>query len=91
MRSAPDLAAAGITEALPDPVLELHNGDGALIAVNDNWRTDQKQQISSTGIPPGDDRDAAIVAKLLPSGYTAIVRGKENQTGVALVEFYQLP
>ncbi|MBA3350849.1 MAG: hypothetical protein H0U23_00175 [Blastocatellia bacterium] len=87
----PDLAAAGITEALPDPVLELHNGDGALIAVNDNWRTDQKQQISSTGIPPGDDRDAAIVAKLLPSGYTAIVRGKENQTGVALVEFYQLP
>jgi hypothetical protein len=43
-----------------------------------------------TGIPPSNDLESAIVATLLPEAYTAVVRGKNNTTGVALVEVYRL-
>jgi len=86
----PSLTAAGVTGALADPVLELHDGSGALIFRNDNWRTDQQQEIIDTTVPPTDDRESAIVATLLPGAYTAIVGGANSTTGVALVEVYAL-
>ena len=58
---------------------------------NDDWESDQKQQIIDTTVPPTDSRESAIVATLNPGNYTAIVRGKNNTTGVALVEAYVLP
>jgi hypothetical protein len=76
--------------ALQDTVLELHDGSGATIASNDDWRTDQQQEIIDTSVPPTDNRESAIVATLNPGAYTAIVRGKGNTTGVALVEVYGL-
>ena len=76
--------------ALQDPTLELRDGSGSLIASNDDWRTLQEQQIIDTTVPPTDDRESAIVATLDPGNYTAIVRGKNNSTGVALVEAYAL-
>jgi len=86
----PSLTNFGVPNALPDPTLELHDGNGALIAVNDNWRTDQEAEIVATGIPPSDNLEAAILRDLLPGSYTAIVRGSSNTTGVALVEAYEL-
>ena len=86
----PSLAAAGVSGALADPVLELHDSAGSVIFRNDNWRTDQEQQIIDTTIPPTDDRESAIVATLQPGAYTAIVGGANNTTGVALVEVYAL-
>ena len=86
----PSLAADGISGALADPVLELHDSAGSLIFRNDNWRNDQEQQIIDTTIPPADDRESAIVATLPPGTFTAIVRGANNTTGVALVEVYSL-
>jgi hypothetical protein len=86
----PSLTAAGVTGALPDPVLELHGSDGSLIFHNDNWRTTQQQQIIDSNVPPTDDKESAIVATLAPGAYTAIVRGAGNTTGVALVEVYVL-
>jgi hypothetical protein len=86
----PSLAAAGISGALTDPILELHDSQGSLIFQNDNWGGDQKQQIIDSTIPPSDDRESAIVATLAPGAYTAIVRGAGNATGVALVEVYLL-
>jgi hypothetical protein len=83
----PSLAGAG---ALADPTLELHDINGALIASNDNWRSNQQAEIIATGIPPSNDLEAAIVRDLAPGNYTAIVRGKNNATGVALVEVYGL-
>jgi NHL repeat len=77
--------------ALGDPTLELHDGNGALIAFNDNWRSDQEAEIIATTIPPSNDLESAIVRDLTPGSYTAIVRGKNNTTGVALVEVYALP
>ena len=85
----PSLPLAG---ALADPVLELRNSSGGLIRSNDNWRDDpvQESEIIATGIPPASDLESAIVQDLAPGAYTAIVRGANNLTGVALVEAYGL-
>lgn len=87
----PDLASAGVASPLQDPGLELHNAEGDVIATNDNWRSSQESAINATGIPPKDDRDAAILITLVPSSYTAIVRGVDGSTGIALVEAYKVP
>ena len=86
----PSLTNFGVNNALPDPTLELHDGNGALIAANDNWRTDQEAQIIATGLPPSNNLESAIVRDLFPGNYTAIVRGTNNATGVALIEAYEL-
>jgi pimeloyl-ACP methyl ester carboxylesterase len=86
----PSLAAFGLQGALADPTLELHDGTGSLIFSNDNWKDTQKQEILDTTIPPANDLESAIVATLAPGAYTAIVRGKNNGTGVAVVEAYDL-
>jgi hypothetical protein len=86
----PSLSKSGVQGALQDTVLSLHDGSGSVIASNDDWRSTQEQQIIDTTVPPGDDRESAIVASLPPGNYTGIVRGKDNATGVALVEVYGL-
>ena len=78
---------------LADPILELHDGNGALLDSNDNWvDSPNKQAIIDSTIPPTNNFESAIVSTL-PSGgahYTAIVRGAGNSTGVAVVEIYAL-
>jgi sugar lactone lactonase YvrE len=86
----PSLAQHGIANPLLDPTLELHNGNGAIIAFNDNWRDTQQSEIEATGLQPTDNRESAIVTMLSPGNYTAIVRGRNSTTGVALVEVYGL-
>ena len=86
----PSLGAAGVAGSLADPVLELHDREGSLIFQNDNWRSDQEQQIIDSTIPPLDDRESAIVITLPPGTYTAIARGVGNSIGVGLVEIYSL-
>ncbi|MGI8957283.1 MAG: beta strand repeat-containing protein [Chthoniobacterales bacterium] len=86
----PSLANSGVANALQDPVLELHDGNGGTIRTNDNWRDDQETEISATGLMPTDDAESAILQTLAPGNYTAIVRGVANTTGVGLVEVYDL-
>ena len=86
----PSLGAVGIAGALADPTLELHDQTGATIATNDNWKDTQQSEIEATTIPPSDDKESAIVKRLTPGPYTAIVRGQNNGTGVGLVEAYGL-
>ena len=82
--------------ALANPTVELHDGNGAMIAVNDDWKTradgsSQQAEIETTTIPPSNDLESAFV-QMLPAGdYTAIVRGKNTTTGIGLVEVYHLP
>ena len=85
----PSLPVGG---TLADPSLELRDGNGALLQWNDNWRTSQEAEIIATGLPPSNDLESAIVATLPGNGaaFTAIVRGVNNATGVALVEVYAL-
>ena len=88
----PSLAQFGVPDVLADPVLELH-GPGAFVTItDDNWRDDPMQEtlIIADGIPPTNNLESAIDATLTPGAYTAIVRGKNNTSGVALVEVYDL-
>jgi hypothetical protein len=88
----PTLVQSGVTNALPDPVMELH-GPGAFATItNDNWRDDPAQEaaIIATGLPPANNLEAAIDATLNPGAYTAIVRSTNNNSGVGLVEVYDL-
>jgi hypothetical protein len=97
----PELSAPpfNIPNALANPTLELHDHTGALIASNDNWQvtiiggiitTSQVHDIVNSGHAPSDPRESAIIAELPVGNYTAIVRGVNNTTGVALVEVYDL-
>jgi len=79
-----------VPQHLLDPFLELHDGNGTTIAMNDNWRSSQEAAINATGIPPTNNAESAIVRTLTPGNYTAIVTGVNNTTGVALVEVYGL-
>jgi hypothetical protein len=87
----PSLTAAGVPGALQDPILTVFNNNGAVVASNDDWKTGiQQSEIEATGLAPSNDREAAIVG-LFPAGnYSAIVRGKNNSTGVGLVEIYHV-
>jgi hypothetical protein len=93
----PSLASSGVQGALQDPTLELHDANGATTATNDNWKiNDQSQrsqeaELRATITVPPNDLESAIVTTLPPGPSTAIVRGKNNGTGVALVEVYNLP
>ena len=82
--------STGIPGALQDTTLELYNGQGQQLATNDNWQDSQAAAIQATTIPPNDPREGAILYQLSPGNYTAIVRGKNNTTGVALIEAYQI-
>jgi hypothetical protein len=86
----PSLQSSGVTNALQDPMLELHDGNGGIIQVNDNWKTTQQTEIVQSGVAPANDAESAIVATLAPGHYTAIVRGVDNTTGVGLVKVYNL-
>jgi hypothetical protein len=79
-------------DRLSDPTLELRDGSGALLMANDNWRSSQETEITASGVAPTNDMESAIVATLPANnaGYTAIVRGANNTTGIGLVEVYDL-
>jgi hypothetical protein len=86
----PSLASSGVAGALQDPELVLFDGNGAVIQTNDNWRQTQQTELQSLNLAPTDDREAALVASLPGGNYTAIVRGRDGTTGVALVEAYNV-
>jgi sugar lactone lactonase YvrE len=93
----PSLAAYNVQGVLPDPVLELYDSGGHLIASNDSWKLNaqtgmsQQAAVEATTLAPGNDLEAAIIATLDPQqGYTAVVRGRHGETGISNVELYDL-
>lgn len=85
-----------VAAALANPTVELRDENGTAVAFNDDWKsrpegTSQQAEIEGTGIPPSNDLESAFVRTLSPGSYTAIVRGKDNTTGIGLVEVYHLP
>ena len=88
----PSLESNGIplSNCLQDPMLELHDADGSQLAANDNWRDTEQIEIIQSGLAPADDREAAIVGDYPAGAYTVILRGKNNTTGVGLIEVYKL-
>jgi hypothetical protein len=87
----PSLNAAGLTDALADPVLELYGAQGNLICINDNWTNDPAAgELESMGMMPIDHRESATVVVLPPGQYTAVIAGTAGAAGTALVEMYDV-
>jgi hypothetical protein len=87
----PSLANLGINGTLSDPTLDLVNASGTILRSNDNWKSSQQSEIEAAGLAPSIEAESALVQTVAPGNYTAIVRGKENTTGVSLVEVYNVP
>lgn len=85
----PSLGSAGVSGEMSDPTLDIYRGS-QLILSNDNWKSDHRQQLQASGLAPQNDKEAAIITDLEPGAYSAVLRGKNNTTGVALSEVYQL-
>ena len=86
----PSLTQFGLTDVLADPTVELRGPNGAFIASNDNWKSSQQTEIEMTGLQPTDDAESALIADLPATDHTAIVRGTDSNTGIGVVEVYDL-
>lgn len=87
----PSLANNGISNPLLDPIIELHNGSGALLATNNNWGTGPNAAtIRARGLAPSDARESALLATLNAGNYSVVMRGVSDSSGVGLVELFAL-
>jgi hypothetical protein len=90
----PTLAQFGVPNVLADPMLELYDPNGTLIASNDNTNISPFSpfsEIRASGFAPPNGPEPAIIVTRPAGNITAIVRGKNNTTGNALLEVYTLP
>ena len=87
----PSLAEAGLAGALQDPVLTLYDSSGLAIATNDNWESDPREmEISASGLAPAGPSESATIQTLAPGAYTVIASPKGENSGIGLVEIYDL-
>jgi sugar lactone lactonase YvrE len=92
----PSLSNLGVSGALSDPALSLRNSNGAELAANDDWsffvngQDSEMRAIQNSGLAPSHERESAILTTLPNGSYTAIVAGFNGETGVGLVEVYNL-
>jgi hypothetical protein len=88
----PSLSNAGLSDVLADPTLELRGSNSALLMQNDNWQDDPAQaaELTTLGLALADLRESGLVATLDPGAYTAIIAGKNQTSGIALVEIYDV-
>ena len=86
----PSLSNFGVPDVLADPLLELHDGNGALIQANNDWRDTQEVALQNTGLAPTNSLESAILISVPPGNYTAILKGADGGTGNGLVEVYKL-
>ena len=84
----PSLSSLGVSDALGDPLLELHDANGGLIEVNDSWLQTQEIDLEAAGLAPSDAREAATLLWLTTGNYTVVVRGADGGSGVGIVEMY---
>ena len=88
----PSLSGSGVSGALADPTLELHGASGALISQNDDWQDDPAQaaQLTAAGLGLQNAKESGLAATLQPGAYTAIMAGKNQTSGIGLMEVYDI-
>jgi sugar lactone lactonase YvrE len=95
--SGPALATFAISGFLTDPYLELFGSSGQLIASNYGWGNGTNFYIANTASSVGafpwtpNSPDSALIVTLPPGAYTAQVTSGQGNTGIALIEVYELP
>lgn len=93
LAKGPSLSSGGnpLPGRMADPTIELHAGNGSLITSNDDWKTaPERAQIEASGLAPTNDKESAVLRTLVPGAYTAVLAGKANTTGIAIIEIYDL-
>ncbi len=88
--AGPSLSASGVTDGMPDPVLELRDVYGTLISSNDNWREGPELEIQQSHLAPSNDLESAIITTLPSGPYTAIIHERNGASGIGLFEVYNL-
>ena len=86
----PSLGNFGLTDFLADPTLELRDNTGVLLAQNDNWQDNsfQRAQLIALNLAPQHPNESGLVTILQPGAYTALLEGKNQTSGVGLMEIY---
>jgi hypothetical protein len=85
----PSLGAAGVSNPLANPTLELRDVNGTLLDANDDWQeSGEAEAITDLGLAPADPQESAILATLNPGSYTTLLSGVDGATGIGLVEVY---
>jgi hypothetical protein len=82
----PSLSAPGLSNALSDSLLSLYDGNGTLIATNDNW--ERAGQVQRIHLAPTDSFASTIALPLRPGNYTVILNGNNHGIGLGLLEIY---
>ncbi len=86
----PQLFGEGLAEVMTNPTLEIHSSSGQVIARNDDWEESQRDEIEALDLYPLSPTESAILIRLQPGQYTAVLRGRGDETGIALLECYDL-
>jgi sugar lactone lactonase YvrE len=86
----PSLDQFAIGTPLPNPFLKIYDANGVLVRANDNWKDSQENEIRESGLPPANDLESAAIGALAAGNYTAVVSDTGSQSGIALVEVYNL-
>jgi hypothetical protein len=84
----PSLTLLGVANALPDPLLQLRDSNGAILAANDDWQDGQPVELKAAGLAPTNPAESGIAATLAPGAYTALLLGFNNSAGIGVVEVY---
>ncbi len=74
---------------ISDPLIQVYDSRGALVASNDNWNT-QREELVAAGLAPWDEHDSGMILTLDPGSYTAVVKNVDGARGIGLVELYDL-
>jgi uncharacterized protein (DUF1800 family) len=99
--AGPALTALGVQGALLDPTMVVIDSAGGAVASNDNWETPLgtgktaaalTAAFTQTGAFPfgSNSLDAALIGSFAPGNYTVEVSGNNSETGVCLVEVYDM-
>ena len=88
--AGPSLTSAGVTDAMPDPTLELRDLYGTVIATNDNWREGAEFEIEQSKLAPANDLEAAVITTLPSGPYTAVIHERNGASGIGVFEVYNL-
>lgn len=91
--AGPALQKFGITNFLPNPVIDVYDARGGLIANNDQWSIDSQIATAASAVGAfafshGSD-DAALLRDFSSGTATVMLRSQDGRDGVALVEVYQ--
>ncbi|HMJ04676.1 MAG TPA: hypothetical protein VK474_00335, partial [Chthoniobacterales bacterium] len=87
----PSLRNRGVSDALSDPRLQLFNAHGTAVAMNDNWQDGANAAaIQALGLAPESTNEAALLVSLAPGAHTAIEQPGAGESGVGLIEIYEV-